>query len=281
MAAELSPYSSVSQAARSLLATALSCPVGAERTVHSARPQPGSHASNLVAWDGFRQWLNNQHADYVAHARAAEELPNVNATYTQEEDLIDALDTLTQELHDRSTHRQLEHAALDHLQRSRMLSQLLYSRATPGTEDALFASAQERAYLDESCRQRDELSTEALAWSQSVAAKHALLHKLEQEAKVLRTANRELSATVRAHRQELDAMSAPAALGPARHSAANKLHEARINFGLQRSRSRMVRNVFQALVLESGVNWMDDPAFASLVLSLEDGEGDVDEDGFK
>jgi len=30
----------------------------------------------------------------------------------------------------------------------------------------------------------------------------------------------------------------------------------------------IIRNVFQSLVLESGVNWAEDPAFAELILSL-------------
>ena len=272
--------SSLLSHANSILETALTCPTGVRAisslrvTNKSQRTAEERSRKEVIQWANQERWLLNEldnYASVVERKRtilsAREEAllqststrPRIRRDVTSEEE---NLQQSIAELQD-----ELFKVVDENMRKELLLQQMHYSAialkcAFPQSDKDLPEG--ERKQLELLMQQRDEKSIEFLAL-------HAKLQEIQEEEEKLQNRNREqrlrnqqLWTELKQLQGELEGEKTPQQKGGGKDGRVT-------NADLERKLSMnvVIREVFQALILESGVNWAKDEKLRKLMLSLD------------
>eukprot|EP00054_Salpingoeca_dolichothecata_P016871 m.99609 g.99609 ORF g.99609 m.99609 type:complete len:272 (+) comp22184_c0_seq1:36-851(+) len=261
---------------QSFLETVLKGQVGALETQRTRRSAYfAAHEDHAR----FRSWLTRQQLDLTAalnsntQLQAEAEKPSHQDTGLDEETeraLERELDDLQQDFSTISEERYQQVLLVDRL---RKLGTLSLAFSPSASDNSNKAHGQDvpldneqldvdlRAELKELCLSRDRLALQLLERRQIVNQLSVDLMKLQKRCASIQRTNRKLMQQLNQQREE-NSNKASKQLPPALIARQHKLE------GLV-DRNTMLRNVFQSLIVGSGVDWAADPELQETLLSLD------------
>ena len=166
---------------------------------------------------------------------------------------LEALDVLQAQLRELAGERARAHLLLCRLRHNAAVTNAVFPAGA-------VHSAQRT--LRELCAARDAVTERYLKLHSDVRGLEEDLRAQRQRSHTLMVANRETMAALDAAKQAHAASSAGAAAAAATPSRRTRLAD-------ELARNAIIKNVFQAIVVSSGVDWAADPALLRVVLQLE------------
>eukprot|EP00053_Salpingoeca_punica_P002806 m.39594 g.39594 ORF g.39594 m.39594 type:complete len:247 (+) comp11791_c0_seq1:71-811(+) len=240
-------HAEIRRAAEELLRTVLAAQCGAARPrSRPARPlrTPADHALH-------REWLRHQQLDYEAASLASRKLTSErDLEQASEEGLLSQLEGLKQQLNEIAGERQRELLLVDRINKSLVVSNAVYD-ADSASRSAIAAS------IADTCVARDGLLVDFLKRKKELTQMQDELAALQKANQILREENRALVTRIKS-------VSETQTNQPSRMQDSE---QERLQAEL--ARNSILRNVFQALIVASGVDWARDVELQTLLLSLE------------
>eukprot|EP00052_Salpingoeca_macrocollata_P011351 m.87382 g.87382 ORF g.87382 m.87382 type:complete len:249 (+) comp18017_c0_seq4:36-782(+) len=238
-------------AAAGLLSDMLKAPYGAVRAGVEDAQQPG-----LADKVWFRRWLTHKKLDF---GQAGYKFDDGTLQAQPEDELLRLLEQLQTNLQELSNDCSREVCLVNRLQRGAVLSAAVFD---PSEQPDSHAQA-----LREKARARDAMLPTLLQKREEIARMHDTLLRLQRENQALRERNRDTMEAL----QSLQASATQAAqpLSEAEHSLHRRLESERV-------RNTILRHIYQALIVASGLDWARDEALQAELLQLENGLGEED-----
>jgi len=220
------------------------------------------------AWLRYREWLQEQIADYrtaataqsddkhvvAAPAVAPHDIDSLGTDESTADELHDAIDIAKQELAGASTEAYQKQLLMDRLAVSHHISQeMLQSQASTSDGDPLRKGVQ----------YRDKLCTDVLRFHARAIKQKAKIDEVRKLNLRKLTQNRALMGQLEEHtsaRRHRDKQVL------ASEGGSDLLRSTAKSMETQRSRYEILRNVYEALVVESGVAWADKPGIRKILL---------------
>lgn len=237
-------------AARQLLAEVLQCPVGAARAsllVSAANAQAIQHAE-------FRKWMVEQrivHAAAAAYAGETQAADRERLAEMEEEELFDTLEGVQQQLAQAAEERFKSSLLVTRLRRSALVTRAVFGKEGDELPDGITHA--DLALIQERVRQRDGLDEKYGQLRKQADALRREVEHIKEDIQSLRRRNRE---EVEALQQASQTAQAPKS--PLKDPVQSEL-----------ARNAIIRNVFQLIVVASGVDWSADPELCDAMLSCE------------
>jgi len=206
----------------------------------------------------LQQKINHESELLVRRLQQREDL-QTSSNDSSQSDLYERISKLQDQLYSLSTARSYKKLVLDRLLCGDQLIKTLFPDVV--TESPTEKQIEEMNAFAELCVKQNKLSTEILVEHEALLEAQATLDKLKQQSYEIKKENRGLMKSLQKLKDNQESTSASAT----DNAAIQKLKQ---QIAKKVEKIDIVRNVFQGVIVGSGIDWASDEDMRRLVLSL-------------
>jgi len=225
--------------------------------------QEDEERNRLLELKKSKDWLQqqkiNHEAELLVRRLQQHEDQQPSSSESSQSDLYERISKLQDQLYSLSTARSYKKLALDRLLCGDQLIKKLFPDVV--TDSPTEEQTEEMSAHAKLCEKQNKLSTEILVEHKALSEAQTVLDKLKQQSYEIKKENRGLMKQIQKLRDEKENVPSSSA----DNAVIQKLKQ---QIRLKVEKIDIVRNVFQGLIVGSGIDWASDDEMRRLVLSL-------------